>query len=180
MSVEMIEFGRDGKILTLAARTWLSGGRAEVFSFFADAGNLDALTPPRLKFHITSPRPIVMRVGALINYRLRIHGMPLRWQSEITAWEPPLRFVDEQRRGPYQQWTHEHLFGERAGGTTVWDKVSYAVPGGRWVNRLFVRRDLNAIFHYRRQCLQDIFRPSRGLRDEFAIARESLRSGVAN
>ena len=79
---------------------WLPRPLGEVFSFFADAGNLELLTPPQLNFHILTPRPLEMRVGLLIDYRLRVRGIPLRWQSEITAWEPPHRFVDEERRGP--------------------------------------------------------------------------------
>ncbi len=157
----MIDFGRDGKVFTLTTRTWLAARRSEVFSFFADAENLDTLTPPWLKFHIVSPRPIAMRAGARIDYRLRLHGLPVRWQSEITAWEPPLRFVDEQRRGPYRLWAHEHLFDDCDDGTTVWDKVRYAVPGGAWVNRLFVRRELSAIFLYRRERLQELFKNRR-------------------
>src|SRR5579871_5848818 len=81
----------------------------EVFPFFADAGNLPILTPPWLHFHILTTRPIEMRRGALIDYRLRIHGLPIRWQSEIVEWDPPHRFVDEQRRGPYRLWHHEHV-----------------------------------------------------------------------
>ncbi|MGB9275140.1 MAG: SRPBCC family protein [Terrimicrobiaceae bacterium] len=95
---------------------WLPRPLGEVFSFFADAGNLELLTPPQLNFHILTPCPLEMRVGLLIEYRLRVRGIPLRWQSEITAWEPPHRFVDEERRGPYRLWQHEHLFEERDGG----------------------------------------------------------------
>jgi len=160
MSTEStIDFGTDCAAFTLTTRTWLPRPRSEVFAFFADAENLDTLTPPWLKFHITSPRPIEMRKGARIDYKLRIHGLPVRWRTEITAWEPPLRFVDEQLRGPYRLWVHEHLFEEFDDGTTVWDKVRYRVPGGRWVNTLLVRRDLNAIFRYRQGRLQEAFQP---------------------
>ena len=98
---------------------WLPRPLGEVFSFFADAGNLELLTPPQLNFNILTPRPLEMRVGLLIDYRLRVRGIPLRWQSEITAWEPPPRFVDEERLGPYRLWQHEHLFEERDGGTVA-------------------------------------------------------------
>ena len=115
---------------------WLPRPLGEVFSFFADAGNLELLTPPQLNFHILTPRPLEMRVGLLIDYRLRERGIPLRWRSEITAWEPPHRFVDEERRGPYRLWQHEHLFEERDGGTVAIDRVRYAVPGGALINWL--------------------------------------------
>jgi ligand-binding SRPBCC domain-containing protein len=106
---------------------------SEVFSFCADAGNLDVITPPWLRFQILTPRPMAMRVGAQIDYRLRLRGLPLRWQSEITVWQPPHRFVDEQRRGPYRAWRHEHTFTAQDGGTLVGDRVRYAVLGGRWL-----------------------------------------------
>jgi ligand-binding SRPBCC domain-containing protein len=128
---------------------WLPRRREDVFQFFADAGNLEELTPPFLNFHILTPRPIAMRIGARIEYRLKLHGLPLRWESEITAWNPPARFVDEQRRGPYRSWIHTHEFIERDGGTEVRDEVRYAVFGGRLADRLFVRRDVRKIFEYR-------------------------------
>jgi ligand-binding SRPBCC domain-containing protein len=130
---------------------------AEVFPFFADARNLEALTPPWLRFEIVSPGAVEMRVGALIDYRLRVHGLPLRWQSEITAWDPPHRFVDEQRRGPYRTWRHEHRFTADGDGTLVEDDVTYAAPGGALVERLFVGRDLARIFAFRREALLRAF-----------------------
>jgi ligand-binding SRPBCC domain-containing protein len=125
------------------------------FSFFADAGNLERLTPPWLHFQILSQLPIDMHVGTRIDYRLRLHGIPIDWQSAITAWEPPHRFVDEQRRGPYRMWHHTHTFeavGENA--TLVTDAVRYSVPGGPIVNLVAVRRDLEKIFSFRRDELQ--------------------------
>src|SRR4051794_29426204 len=151
-----IEFGCDGDGYVLAARISLPRSRMEVFEFFADPRNLETLTPPWLRFQIITPPPIIMQAGALIDYRLRVHGLPVRWQSEITAWEPPVRFVDEQRRGPYRIWIHEHTFQESDGGTEVRDRVRYNVPGGRLVNRLLVRRDLHAIFRFRQNRLREI------------------------
>ena len=136
---------------------WLPAPLDEVFAFFADAHNLEALTPPWLRFTVLTPAPIEMKPGARIDYRLRLRGLPLRWQSEITVWEPPRRFVDAQRRGPYRLWHHEHTFAAEGEGTRVGDRVRYAVPGGALVNALFVRRDVEKIFAYRHERLQRRF-----------------------
>ena len=130
---------------------------AVVFPFFSDAQNLQVLTPPWLDFKILNPAPVAMRTGALIHYRLRIHGLPLRWVSEITVWNPPHCFVDEQRRGPYRRWIHEHRFEPCGPGTVCVDHVRYAVPGGRWVDKLFVKRDLDRIFDFRHEKLAALF-----------------------
>lgn len=129
----------------------------EVFAFFADAGNLEQITPPWMRFQVTTPPPIEMHEGLLIDYRLKVHGIPIGWQSEITVWKPPFRFVDEQRKGPYRKWRHVHSFEVSDGGTVVRDEVDYEVPGGRFINRLFVQRDLRTIFEYRTQKLLERF-----------------------
>lgn len=141
----------------LEASLWLPRPRAEVFPFFADALNLEAITPPWLRFEVLTRPPIAMRVGLRIDYRLRLRGLPMRWQSEITAWEPPHRFVDEQRRGPYRVWIHEHTFEERDGGTLARDVVSYRVWGGALIDRLFVRRDVANIFRFRQAAMAGRF-----------------------
>jgi ligand-binding SRPBCC domain-containing protein len=128
-----------------------------VFRFFSDARNLERLTPPWLRFAVVTPAPIEMLAGTRIDYHLRIRGVPIRWQSEITVWEPPLRFVDEQRRGPYRLWRHEHAFRDCDGTTLVADRVEYAAPLGRLVNELFVARDLRQIFAFRGGALADMF-----------------------
>jgi len=140
----------------------LARSREEVFAFFADAHNLERVTPPWLHFRILTPPPIEMRAGLLIDYRLRLRGVPLRWRSEITAWEPPHRFVDEQRSGPYLSWVHEHTFAEAGAGTLVRDRVDYGVPGGATVNRLFVAPDLRKIFTYRQERMAGLLAPSAG------------------
>lgn len=124
----------------------------QVFAFFADAGNLDLLTPPWLRFEILSPRPIPMHVGALITYSIRWHGLRLRWLTRIEEWEPGRRFVDAQLRGPYRLWHHTHEFHPDRGGTLIVDQVRYALalgPLGRLAHTCFVRRDVERIFDYR-------------------------------
>ena len=137
---------------------WLPVPREKVFPFFADARNLEVLTPPWLHFTVLTPGEIPMRVGALIDYKLRIHGLPVRWRTEITGWNPPFSFCDEQRRGPYRRWSHVHTFAERDGGTLCQDRVLYAVLGGALVNRFFVRHDVQKIFNYRAEALQNRFK----------------------
>ena len=126
---------------------------AEVFEFFADAGNLEAITPPSLRFRIVTARPIAMRAGALIEYRLRLRGLPLMWLTRIEAWEPGRRFVDAQLAGPYALWHHTHEFEALPDGTTLMrDVVRYALPFwpfGEVAHALFVRRELEAIFDFR-------------------------------
>jgi ligand-binding SRPBCC domain-containing protein len=137
---------------------WLPQACSRVFQFFADPGNLQRLTPHWL------PAPeIEMREGSLVDYRLRLRGIPLRWQSEIAVWEPPHRFVDRQAQGPYSLWVHEHTFTEQDNGTLVGDKVEYAVPGGRLVQKYFVAPDLEQIFQYRHRVLEELFNSERRL-----------------
>lgn len=131
----------------------LPGSPDTVFPFFAAARNLEAITPPWLGFRVVTPEPIAMAPGALIDYRLRLHGIPLRWKTRIAAWEPGERFVDEQLRGPYALWHHTHEFRPAAGGGTVMrDTVRYALPLGPLgavAHRALVRRDLDRIFDFR-------------------------------
>ena len=136
---------------------WLPRPREEVFAFFADAANLDAITPPWLRFRTVTPAPIEMRPGTLIDHKLRIRGVPIRWRSRIAVWEPPARFVDEQVRGPYRLWRHEHIFEERDGGTVVRDRVQYAVRFDFLVHELLVRREIEKIFAHRTECLRERF-----------------------
>lgn len=132
--------------------------RAEVFAFFADAMNLEQITPPWLRFRVLTPPPITMRTGALIDYRLRLHGAPIRWRTRISAWEPGSRFVDEQARGPYRLWRHEHLFeDDDAGGARVTDRIVYRPLGGRLAQWLLVASDLRKIFEFRRHALAERF-----------------------
>ncbi len=136
--------------------------RREVYRFFEDAFNLDAITPPMLRFRVLTARPIEMRAGALIDYSLRLRGVPMRWRTRIEVYEPPFCFVDRQLRGPYRLWWHEHVFEEIEGGTRMTDRVRYLTPLagsmiGRWVHDRFIRPDLESIFAFRRAKLAAMF-----------------------
>src|SRR5687768_15177293 len=139
------------RIHTLIREQHLDQAPEEVFPFFADARNLEAITPPALRFSVVTTDPIEMQVGALIQYRLRVRGVPLDWLTRIDAWEPGSLFVDTQLVGPYRFWHHTHTFEERSGGTLMRDVVRYALPA--WpVGELaapLVRRELAAIFDFR-------------------------------
>lgn len=145
------------RIREFQCEIWLPLPPEELFPFFADAGNLDAITPKWLNFRIATPRPIEMREGALIDYKLRVRGMPLRWRTLIREWNPPHSFVDEQLRGPYRQWIHRHTFETQNGGTLARDIVHYAVPFDFIAHPLFVRRDIERIFAYRQEALRKKF-----------------------
>ena len=128
----------------------------QVFAFFSDAANLEALTPAFLHFSILTPLPIAMRVGAQIDYQLSLFGVPLRWRTRITAFEPGRGFVDEQESGPYALWRHAHEFEARRDGTLMRDVVTYLEPFGplgALAHVLFVRRTLDRIFDFRRDAV---------------------------
>jgi ligand-binding SRPBCC domain-containing protein len=129
----------------------------EVFPFFSEARNLEIITPPWVQFQVLTPAPIVMRAGTLIDYRIRVHGIPIPWRTEITVWEPPHRFVDVQLWGPYRLWHHTHTFIEDRGETICRDEVRYHPIGGSLMNWLFVRGDVERIFAYRQKRLTEIF-----------------------
>lgn len=131
----------------------------EVFPFFAEARNLDRLTPPRLRFEIRTPGKIEMAVGTLIDYRIRLRGVPLRWRTRITEWDPPHAFADEQMRGPYRWWVHRHRFEADGDGTVMTDSVDYGVPGGALAHALLVRRNLEAIFAHRAEAITKLLAP---------------------
>ena len=129
----------------------------EAFAFFQDAHNLEAITPPFLRFQVLTPHPISMAVGTLIDYRLSLHGIPIRWRTRIEQWQPGVRFVDRQLRGPYRLWHHTHTFEPHPGGTLMRDRVRYQVPLGGFrgiANMIVVRRDVEAIFEYRREAIE--------------------------
>lgn len=130
--------------------------RDEVFAFFEDARNLEAITPPFLRFRVVTPGPIAMRAGALIEYRLSLFGAPFGWQTEIEIYEPTRRFVDRQLRGPFRVWRHTHEFEDVAGGTRMADHVEYELPLGPLgdiAHALFVKRTVAKIFDYRAEVI---------------------------
>ena len=141
------------KIHVLERSQRLALPAAQAFQFYADALNLEAITPSWLAFRVATDGPIEMRPGTQIDYRLRLHGVPIRWRTRIVVWHPPERFVDVQLRGPYALWEHTHTFepdGEHA--VVIRDRVRYALPFGplgRLAHALFVRRDLERIFDHR-------------------------------
>ncbi|CAB4897090.1 unannotated protein [freshwater metagenome] len=153
----------------------LEGSPEDVFPFFADAANLDAITPALLRFRTITPGPIGMGTGTVIQYALRLHGIPMRWTSIIQMWEPPHRFVDVQLLGPFALWHHEHRFEDApGGGTTMHDTVHHAVgfgPFGEIARRAFVLRDVRAIFDHRERVIP-------GLLAEDVAARAGRPAGV--
>ena len=134
--------------------------RPEVFAFFADAANLERITPDSLHFEIRSPQPIAMRAGATIHYQLSLFGLKFRWRTLIESFEPETGFVDVQTKGPYRSWRHTHTFLDAPGGTLVRDHVEYEIPLGplgELANRLFVARQLRRIFDFRRTAIETAF-----------------------
>lgn len=142
------------KTYLLEREQWIHRPLPEVFGFFARAENLGRITPPWMHFRIRTPLPIEMRVGARIDYTIRLAGVPVRWRTRIVAWEPMRHFEDVQERGPYALWEHAHHFAAREGGVLMADRVRYALPLGplgRGVHALAVRAALAAIFDHRFQ-----------------------------
>ncbi len=131
----------------------------DTFAVFENPYNLALITPPWLNFRILTPN-LTMREGLLIDYTIRWLGFPMRWRTLISRYDPPHAFVDEQIAGPYRLWRHLHTFREVEGGTLVSDRVEYALPFGplgELAHRLMVRRQLDAIFDYRRRKLAEMF-----------------------
>ena len=156
------------RVHTLMREQELPGTPEQVFDLFADARNLEAITPPLLRFEVITPGDIEMRVGTLITYRLRLRGLPVSWLTSIQEWDPPHRFVDQQVRGPYAFWHHTHeLSPSGPDGTRMRDTVRYAIgfgPLGELAHRVLVRRDLETIFDFRRDAVAELLRRSQPAR----------------
>lgn len=142
----------------LETSSWFPLPVEQVFPFFAAAENLERITPPELAFRIVTPTPITVAEGTLIDYRLRLFGVPFGWQTRISAWEPPWRFTDEQLRGPYRSWVHRHTFESADGGTRMTDQVTYGLPLRPFSAPVLplVRRQLDRIFRYRSEVIHAI------------------------
>jgi ligand-binding SRPBCC domain-containing protein len=148
------------KLFKLNRRQVVGASLTEVFAFFSNPENLGRLTPPSLKFSILTPRPIVMQKGAQIDYKIRLFGVPMRWRTLISDYNPPHSFIDIQERGPYAVWEHTHKFKSVKGGTLIKDHVRYALPFGiigYVMHSLAVRAQLRQIFDYRRCIIADLF-----------------------
>lgn len=139
---------------------WVPLSREKIFGFFSDETNLEKLTPPWLNFHVLGKSTPHLQEGTRIDYKLRIKGVPVRWQSLISNWAPPQQFSDEQMVGPYRRWYHRHTFKTVGAGTCITDEISYALPLG-WMGAIasqaMVRKDISKIFGYRQQVIKDLF-----------------------
>ena len=144
----------------LEREQWVPGTLEDVFAFFSVAENLARITPAEMGFHILTPPPIEMREGTILEYRIRIAGLPVRWRSRITGWDPPHRFADVQERGPYAYWEHTHSFAAEGDGVRMTDVVLYRLPFGplgKIVHALAVRRMLERIFDHRNETILRLF-----------------------
>jgi len=142
------------------AETTIPAPREKVFPFFSDAANLARITPASLGFQIHTPSPITMQEGTLIDYTIRLHGLPMRWRTRIAKWNPPHEFIDEQLKGPYRTWVHHHTFEETAAGHTLMrDKVRYALPLPPFgqIALPWVRAEVRGIFAFRQQVILEMF-----------------------
>ena len=144
-----------GRLQTLRMDTIVPVPVTQTFAFFADAANLERLTPRWINFRILTPRPIAMHEGAVIDYRMALYGLPMPWRTRIDSWEPGVRFVDRQIAGPYRWWRHEHLFEAVDGGTRIIDLVEYA-PRAAIISSRLVRRDVGRIFAFRQGVLAQL------------------------
>jgi ligand-binding SRPBCC domain-containing protein len=153
---------RQGDHYLLEATQLLPGTPEEIFPFFADANNLARIMPKSIGFTILTPQPIDMKPGTVIDYRISVRGLPMKWRTLITHWEPPHRFVDEQTRGPYRLWVHEHSFEQQGEQTLARDRIQFRARGPGWLahpmHRLLVNRDVQKIFEHRTRVIGDALR----------------------
>jgi len=143
---------------TYETRVWLPAPRREVFNYFADARNLDSMTPDWFRLLIRCPEPpIRMARGTTIDYKMKWRSLPMRWRSEVIAWDPPEVFTYAQRRGPYRAWIHEHRYSDSDGGTLVVDRVDYSTLLGSWFDRRWIEKDIAGIFEHRNSYVTRLF-----------------------
>jgi ligand-binding SRPBCC domain-containing protein len=142
------------------SEVWIPQKVNQVFPFFSDEKNLEKLTPSSLNFQVLKKSTERMQAGTLIDYKLRVHGFPLRWRTLIESWSPDKSFVDTQLKGPYKQWHHTHEFNEIYGGTLMRDRVKYQLPFGFLGNVFladFIKSDIEKIFSYRKKIIAQLF-----------------------
>ncbi len=150
----------------------VAAGIDKTWGFFSAAENLALITPPWLKFEVTTPRPVRIEQDALIDYTIRQYGVPLKWRTKIIDWSPPRQFIDLQLRGPYALWLHQHTFAETAGGVACRDRVTYRLPVplvGRMAHAAFVRRQLLEIFRFRRKAIAQHLGEVRAVQEDVRI-----------
>ncbi|MEM6334819.1 MAG: SRPBCC family protein [Planctomycetota bacterium] len=155
-----------GGTYRLTMHQWLEPSQQDLWPFFSNAANLEEITPDSVQFHVITPQPVDMHPGTLIDYRLKVRGLPLRWRTHISDWNPPTSFIDQQVRGPYDLWHHEHRFVADGSGTRCTDTVHYRVPGGPLaplIHAMFVGPDVRKIFAHRAVVLADRFASGRVL-----------------
>ena len=148
------------KTYILKKESFINKSPDEVFAFFSRPENLEKVTPKHLQFKILTSLPVEIHAGSIIDYQIKIYGIPFSWRTEIAVWEPTHRFVDIQVKGPYRVWIHEHRFEKYGTGTRMLDTLEYVVPGGWFaplIHRLFVKKDLESIFNYRERKFDKIF-----------------------
>jgi len=141
----------------LHASQWIARPIDEVFRFFSQPENLQVLTPANMHFRMVDETPVEMHEGRELSYKLKVKGIPIKWTSKITLWDPPHCFSDIQTKGPYTSWDHTHTFERDGSGTRVIDDVTYESPGFRWMERLLVRPDIERIFQFRHYTLEHVF-----------------------
>jgi len=166
------------KTYLLEREQWIPQALSDVFDFFSRAENLGRITPPWVQFRFDTPLPIEMRLGARIDYTIRLAGVPMRWRTRVSVWEPERCFVDVQQRGPYALWEHTHRFTAHDGGVLMADRVRYALPLGplgRAAHALAVRAALAAIFDYRFQRIRQLLAPAAGQEADPRVGRRAAR-----
>ena len=146
---------------TIYRSQFIDKPRDVVFSFFSKPENLEYITPPYLHFKIMNTLPVSMKEGQIINYKLRIRGISIKWSSLIKSYSPPFNFIDEQIKGPYSVWHHTHEFIEEKNGTRIIDNIIYKIPLGfigKLINHFWVAKDLEKIFNYRQDKVNEFFK----------------------
>ncbi len=154
------QFSRSGDETILETEQWIPRPVSEVFEFFSRETNLETITPPFLGFKVVRMSTPTIQEGTLIDYRLKIHGVPIGWRTRIEDWQPGVKFVDTQLKGPYALWHHTHTFEAKDGGTLMRDRVRFRLPLGPLGNLVagwLVRRDVAQIFAYRTSVIEKLF-----------------------